>query len=351
MDNFHRVYFYGIVSRMMTKRSGYRLITVLINIFLASCSSLLASTITPTLVYPPSATATVQPTNTPSPTHTATPTDTPAPTITPTPTPIVLLGAGDIAYCGEAHLGDEMTRDLLADFPDAVIFTAGDNVQGEGTRAEFRNCFGPSWGVFKDRIHPSPGNHDYDTEDGAPYYEYFGRAAGEAGQGFYSYDIGDWHMIALNSNCDNIACGPNSKQHQWLRQNLEANNSKCTLLYWHHPRFSSGLAGNYGSVNSFWRSAVELGGDIVVNGHDHDYERFAPMDSEGNADPNGMQLFIVGTGGTTLRDFGEIKPNSEVRYNGGNGIIKFNLYPGWYEWEFIPTIPGDFSDSGSGVCR
>ncbi len=330
------------------------LLVVFYSAILSACNGFMAPLPTPTLVptlYIPTATPTLLPTFTPSPTITITPTVTPEPTFTPTPTPVVLIGAGDISYCGEAHIGDEMTRDLLAQFPEAVIFTAGDNVQGEGTRAEYRNCFGPSWGVFKDRIHPSPGNHDYVTENGAPYYEYFGPAAGEAGLGYYSYDVGSWHLIALNSNCGHVACGPDGRQYEWLRQDLEANASRCTLLYWHHPRFSSGLAGNYGSVKSFWRSAAELGGDVVVNGHDHHYERFAPMDGEGQANPDGVRLFIVGTGGTTLRDFGEIKPNSEARYNDGNGVIKFNLYPGWYEWEFIPAIPGDFSDSGSGICR
>jgi acid phosphatase type 7 len=333
---------------------------ILLVIFASACSpaipaaEILLPTATTEASSTPLPTDTAASTNTPQSTPTATltlsPTRTPSPLPSATPTPVVLVGAGDIAYCGEAHLGDEATADLLERFPQAHIFTAGDNVQGIGSGAEFRNCFGPSWGRFIDRIRPAPGNHDYLTDGGAPYYAYFGDAAGEAGLGYYSYDLGDWHIVALNSNCDDIACGPGSRQAEWLRADLEANAERCTLLYWHHPRWSSGLAGNYGSVSTFWRTAFEYGADIVVSGHDHHYERFAPMDGDGNPHPQGLRQFIVGTGGTYLRDFGEIKPHSEVRYNDGHGLIKFTLYPGRYEWEFIPVEAGVEVDSGSGSC-
>lgn len=264
------------------------------------------------------------------------------------------MGAGDIATCGEENMGDENTAAIILQqieqYPQTMVFTSGDNAYGEGRTVEFNNCFGPSWGQFKDRVRPSLGNHEYMTDMAQPYFTYFGEAAGPSGVSYYSYDLGNWHMVALNSNCNEIACGPNSQQAQWLREDLTNNQKVCTLLYWHHPRFSSGLAGGSGSVNTFWKLANEFGAEVVVNGHDHDYERFAPMDAEGNASPTGVRQFIVGTGGGYLRDWGETRPNSEARYNESHGVIQFRLYPDSYEWQFFPT-EGTFSDSGTGTCH
>lgn len=335
-------------------------ITTLFMILMAGCAS--ASGAAPTQVL---VTITMFPSSTPSltytptipPTATPTVTETPEPTSTPSPTPapVTLVGAADISYCGEQFLGDEATAKVLAavieQYPDVQIFTAGDNVQGKGIMAEYLNCFTPSWGQFKERIHPAPGNHDYMTNQGAPYYTYFGAQAGEAGQGYYSYDMGEWHIIALNSNCNDIGCREGSRQVEWLRQDLENNNKRCTMMYWHHPRFSSGHAGNYGSVYDFWRIGMEYGVEMVVSGHDHGYERFAPQDIDGKATTLGIRQFVVGTGGATLRDWGEVKPNSEIRDNETNGVIKFTLYPDRYEWEFLPSEGGTFTDSGSGVCH
>jgi acid phosphatase type 7 len=177
----------------------------------------------------PTATATV----TPSPTATATQTATATPTTTPTPTPVTLIGAGDISLCGddEIYQGDARTAEILARYPQAHIFTAGDNVQAAGLRAEYRNCFDPTWGQFKDRIRPAAGNHDYYTEQGAPYYEYFGEAAGPAGQGYYDYELGDWHILVLNSNCDVHSCRENGPQAQWLRERLDNSTKTCQMLY------------------------------------------------------------------------------------------------------------------------
>jgi hypothetical protein len=320
-----------------------RFLYALIFLFLSGC------TVNP--VFFTSIPSTV-PSLTPQPTRTLGPLPTPTeqPTHTPTPEPILLIGAGDIAYCGPDALGDEATSNILERFHSAEIFTAGDNVSGEGRGAEFRNCFGPTWGQYLDRLHPVPGNHDLETEGGAPFYEYFGEAAGQPGQGYYSYDLGDWHIVGLNSNCDAIACGPNSAQASWLREDLAANGSQCTILYWHHPRYSSGISGNYGLVSSFWRIALEYGADVVVSGHDHDYERFALQDGDGKADPDGIRQFVVGTGGSKLRDFGEVKPNSEMRDNSSLGVILFRLFPGRYEWEFIPVEGGTFTDHGEDKC-
>jgi acid phosphatase type 7 len=305
----------------------------------------------------PTSTATAVPTATATPTLTPTPTQTSTPTATPTPTPAILIGAGDIASCGDSpeYQGDEQTAErietLIAQYPQAQVFTAGDNVYGEGRAVEFNNCFDPTWGRFKERIRPAPGNHDYMSPAAAPYYAYFGEAAGPPGLGYYSYDLGDWHIVALNSNCNDIACGPNSPQVQWLREDLENSQKKCSLAYWHHPRFSSGLAGDSGIINPFWRTAVEMGVEIVVSGHDHNYERFALLNVEGEADPQGTRLFIVGTGGSTLRAFGETRPHSEVRYNTTNGVILFELYPDSYRWTFHPVDDPSLTDSGSGTCN
>jgi hypothetical protein len=189
------------------------------------------------------------------------------------------------------------------------------------------------------------------TDQGAHYYAYFGEAAGEPGKGWYSYDLGDWHIVSLNSNCNDVACGPNSEQVQWLEQDLKNNSKQCTLAYWHHPRFSSGKAGGSGTVNPFWRTVVENGVDVVVNGHDHNYERFAPLNLEGEAVEVGTRQFIVGTGGAVLRGTGQILPSSEVRYIQTYGVIQFKLYPGHYEWQFVPVGDQAQTDMGSGTCH
>lgn len=330
---------------------------VMLLLLLASgCAAPFLTTLPPTATpIPPSpaptqtVTPSLTPTPLPSPTSTATPLPSPTVTLTPTPTPVILIGAGDIAGCGEE--GDEQTAALLEREPQAAIFTAGDNVYDLGAAIEYKNCFGPSWGRFKDRIHPSPGNHDYMTNKGRPYYAYFGAAAGEPLKGYYSYDLGDWHIVALNTNCNEVGCGKESPEALWLRQDLQNSTRRCSLLYWHHPRWSSGLAGTNGAISTFWKIAYEFGAEVVVNGHDHDYERFAPQDGEGSADPLGVREFVVGTGGAYLRKFGEVQPNSEVRNSSTHGVLKLLLYPDRYQWEFIPVEGGEFTDSGSGECH
>ncbi len=305
---------------------------------------------------PPKDTITPFPTSTATasltPTASNTPTTNPTPTLTPPPTPAVLAGAGDISICGQE--GDDQTAALLKTaMPDAV-FTAGDNTNGSGTFEEYITCFDASWGYFRHMIRPAPGNHDYYTEKNAQsYFQYFGEAAGEPGKGYYSWDLGDWHLIALNSNCLNIdGCGPDSPQVQWLREDLQANRDRCVLAYWHHPRWTSGLAGNSFWLQAFWDALYEYGAEIVVSGHDHNYERFAPAGPAGQPDPErGIRQFVVGTGGASQRGFAEPLPFSEVRNSGDFGILLFRLYPDRYEWEFIPVEGGDFRDSGSGQCH
>jgi hypothetical protein len=259
----------------------------------------------------------------------------------------VLVGAGDIASCGLD--GDEKTARLLDDI-EGTVFTVGDNVYPDGTAEQFRDCYGPSWGRHKNRTRPVPGNHDYGTTRATAYYEYFGRRAGQPGLGFYSYDLGAWHIIALNSS---IGLPHGSAQEKWLRADLQANPTACTLVYWHHPFFSSLRDGNTPYMRHTWDVLYMYGADIVINGDNHLYERFALQTPTGFAAPGrGIRQFTVGTGGATLaRSVGARQaPSSEVRDNSTWGVLKLTLRPTSYDWEFIPVEGGTFRDSGSAPC-
>jgi hypothetical protein len=221
----------------------------------------------------------------------------------------VLVGAGDIANCNKT--ADEATARLL-DNISGTIFTVGDHAYPDGTAAQFSDCYGPNWGRHKNRTRPSPGNHDYHVSGAAGYFNYFGAAAGDPAMGYYSYNLGAWHIIALNSEISHSA---GSAQEQWLRADLAANPNICTLAYWHAPRFSSGQHGNKASSQALWQALYEYGADVVLNGHDHIYERFAPQNPNGQADARGIREFVVGTGGAALYSFGSIQPNSQARNN------------------------------------
>ena len=260
----------------------------------------------------------------------------------------VLVGAGDIAACGSS--GDEATADLL-DGISGTVFTAGDNAYPDGTATDFAQCYGPSWGRHKARTRPAPGNHDYNTPGATGYYAYYGADAGEAGKGYYSYDLGDWHIISLNSN---IAMGPGSAQESWLRADLAASGKQCTLAYWHHPRFSSGTThGDASSTEPLWRALYDAGAEVVISGHEHNYERFALQDPAGVADPaGGIREFVVGTGGANhYYDLGAVKPTSEVFEGSTWGVLKLMLRPGGYAWTFVPVAGASFTDSGTGTCH
>jgi len=264
----------------------------------------------------------------------------------------ILVGAGDIASCSSN--GDELTANVL-DGITGTVFTLGDNAYQSGSSTEYTNCYGSSWGRHKARTRPSPGNHEYLTSGAAGYFGYFGSAAGTAGQGYYSYNLGEWHIIVLNSNsgCSTIGCGAGSPQEQWLRADLAANTKACVLAYWHHPRFNSGLEhGNNTSVGAFWMALYQYGADIVLNGHEHTYERFAPQNPSGQADPNGIREFVVGSGGNGHYSFKTVaEPNSEVRNNTAYGVLKLELSAGSYKWQFVPAAGSSFTDSGSGSCH
>jgi acid phosphatase type 7 len=278
-----------------------------------------------------------------------------APPPPPPPGDPVFVGAGDIASC--ASSGDEATANLLDGIP-GTVYTLGDNAYDSGTSAEFANCYNPSWGRHIARTKPSVGNHEYQTAGASGYYNYFGDAASptEPGcrvncKGYYSYNLGAWHIIALNSMCENVGgCGPSSPMVTWLKGDLAANPSSCTLAYWHHPVFSSGSAhGNNPKMIPSWDALYAAGADVVLSGHDHDYERFAPQTSSGVADPErGIREFVVGTGGRSLRAFGTIRANSEVRNSDTYGVLKLTLHASSYEWQFVPEAGKTFSDSSSG---
>ena len=265
----------------------------------------------------------------------------------------VLVGAGKIAHCGSS--GDEATAKLLDGIP-GTVFTAGDNAYNSGTAEEFNNCYDPTWGRHKARTRPTPGQHDYGTPGASGYFGYFGAAAGDPTKGYYSYNLGEWHIIALNSSCGNLVggCEPTSPMVTWLKQDLAANSSACTLAYFNHPLFSSGRHGNQTQVRPLWDALYAADAEVILNSRDHDYERFAPQDPSGTEDPaRGIREFVVGTGGAGLYSFdlGILKPNSEVRNDDSYGVLKLTLHPTSYDWQFVPVAGKIFTDSGTTNCH
>ncbi len=299
-----------------------------------------------------------EPSVTPPPAAATVPASAPGPVIALPSPPVLFSGAGDIANCSVPGTNHEGTARILEGI-GGRIFTLGDNAYPRGQREDFQNCYDASWGrpSLRLRTYPSPGNHDYgDTvrHEAAPYYNYFDNA-GPAGLGYYSYDWGDWHIISLNSNFYGTrpnAGEPGAAQMSWLFQDLQASHAKCTLAYWHHPAFSSGQNGPSVGMRPVFRLLYEAGADVVLNGHDHLYERFDPQNSEGQPDAaRGIRQFIVGTGGTLpLSPVVNLALNSQVRRTGMFGILKMTLSAESYSWEFI-TVDHGVQDSGSATCH
>jgi hypothetical protein len=259
----------------------------------------------------------------------------------------VLVGAGDIARCGPDLVNAEATARLV-DAIGGTVFTTGDNTQVAGTAQEFRDCYAPTWGRVVERTRPAPGNHDMQTAGGAAYYDYFGGQAGPAGLGYYSYDLGAWHIISLNGN---VSMKAGSAQANWLRQDLQASRSLCTLAYWHQPLFSSGLHGNDATSAYAWQLLYDYGAEVVLNGHDHLFERFAPQDPTGRRDDaRGIRQFTVGTGGNGLDGVLRLQPNSEAQ-GAAHGVLKLTLEADSYLWQFISVSGSSFADSGRGTCH
>jgi len=259
-------------------------------------------------------------------------------------TTAVLIGAGDIAACGSK--GTDATAKLL-DSLQGTIFTAGDNAYPSGTASDFLNCYEPTWGRHKARTRPSPGNHDYDSPGALPYFDYFGERAGPPGRGYYSYREGNWQILSLNSN---IPMEANSPQLQWLRKVLTDGGARCSLAYWHHPRFSSGPHGDDRATRPLWEALYAAGAEIVIVGHDHLYERFAPQDPDGKLDAvRGIREFVVGTGGGEAMSSGPVHANSDARLS-TFGVLQLMLATDSYSWAFLDST-GAAADTGAGLCH
>lgn len=263
----------------------------------------------------------------------------------------VLVGAGDIADCANLA-GAKATAALLANIPGTVM-SVGDLAYPDGTPANFA-CYDETWGREKARTRPAVGNHEFHSAGATYYFQYFGEAAGDSNKGYYSYELGTWHIVVLNSECDQVGgCGAGSAQEKWLREDLAAHPVACTLAYFHKPLFSSGGAhGDDPVIKPLWDALYQAGADVVINGHDHDYERYAPQTPEGKADPGrGIREFVAGTGGKNHRPFGAVGANSEVRNADAFGVLKLTLMPGKYTWQFVPEEGKTFQDSGEDVCH
>jgi acid phosphatase type 7 len=263
----------------------------------------------------------------------------------------VIAGAGDIASGGS---GDEATARLLDSLNPDGVFTLGDNAYNEGTASQFTNYYDPTWGRHKGKTRPAPGNHDYRTSGASGYFGYFGAAAGEQGKGYYSYDLGAWHLIALNTNsaCTTISCAAGSAQEQWLRADLAAHPTACTLAYFHHPLFSAGsVHGDTPAVRPLVQALYDGGADVMLAGHDHNYQRFAAMTPSGALDSaRGIRSFVVGTGGVGHYSVGS-RTGLQMTNTDTFGVLKLTLHPTSYDWQFVPEAGKSFTDSGSGSCH
>jgi hypothetical protein len=252
----------------------------------------------------------------------------------------VLLAVGDIGFCG--HEADDRVAELAAQLPGTIALL-GDNVYPSATDSNLRECLGPSWGPMRDRIRPILGNHDYVGGNADAHFEFFGPGAGEPGQTWYSYQLGEWHVVALDSNCEEAGgCGPGSPQHEWLLADLRQADAECLLAYWHHPLLSSGRHGGVEAVRPLWDAVVEAGVDVTLHGHDHTYERLTV---------DGVESFVVGTGGRSLylweRD---PLPETSARHDRNYGLLYLVLGEGEFTWDFLPLGASTFTDAGTGDC-
>lgn len=261
-----------------------------------------------------------------------------------------LLAAGDIGDCSSPW--DEATAALVGD-PRANVAALGDLAYENGSLAEFNSCYQPSWGAFKARTRPAPGNHEYQTPGASGYFAYWGAVAGNPAQGWYSYDLGAWHLVSLNSNCSDIGgCHAGSPQEAWLRADLAAHRTTCTLAYWHHPRFSGGQVTNEVDMQPLWQALYDANADLVLSGHAHNYQRFAPQNALGAADSaRGLREFVVGTGGHRQLHPVAAIANTEITNASTWGVLDLKLWPTRYDWQFRPVAGQTFTDSGSTACH
>lgn len=275
----------------------------------------------------------------------------------------VLAAAGDIAcapesgsFNGGSGTATECrmlaTSDLLVARAPDVVLPLGDTQYEEGALARFQLSYHPTWGRVLATTRPVVGNHEYGTPGAAGYFDYFGAAAGDPVEGWYSFDVGVWHVVVLNSVCAAVGgCGVGSPQETWLRADLAAHPGACTVAAMHHPRFSSGMHGGDPAMSAFWDALHQAGADVVLTGHEHDYERFVPQRPDATADAlHGLREFVVGTGGKDQRPFVTTEAGSEVRLTGTFGVLELTLHPATYEWKLVAT-DGSTADSGSGTCH
>jgi 3',5'-cyclic AMP phosphodiesterase CpdA len=271
---------------------------------------------------------------------------------------ITVYAAGDIARCAYPDPAYSVAAETaatvaagLAQDPRAVVLALGDLTYPVGAAKEFSDCYAPTWGRFKDRTWPAPGNHEYYTPGAKPYFAYWGA---RAGRGYYSFELGTWHVISLDSN---LAPAQHAAQLDWLRADLARHPARCTLAYWHHPLYSSGGHGSVPKMRDAWKLLYDAGAELVLSGHDHDYERFAPQDADGRLDPaRGIRQFVVGTGGAYPTPFLLTVAHSEVRDSNRTGVLRLQLYAGGYGWEFVEsTRLSSFGvappDRGSAACH
>ena len=342
-------------SRTNARRLNTLVVTCLIlAVLLGACKpAATPAPPTPTATLAPTKTKTSAPTATI--TLTATPADTSTPAASPTPSEIDLIGAGNIINCDGA--GGKATAALLAQFPGATIFTAGDNIDHLGTPKEFKNCFGTTWGVYKDRIHPAIGDMEYNMKNppAYAYFDYFGAAAGTPQQGWYSYDVSGWHIVVLNSECARInGCQAGSPEETWLKADLAAHPAQCSMAVWHMPRFYAAISQGLPAFQDVWQDLYNAGVELVVNAHFRYYMRYAPMNPDGQLDDaKGIQEFVVGTGGAIplVKGAPSCTGNCKVLNTTTFGVIKLTLHPDSYDWAFLPTAGQTFTDGGSRTCH
>jgi hypothetical protein len=268
-----------------------------------------------------------------------------------TPDPVIAL-AGDVA---SSNGGSARTAALLDELGMDAVLMAGDGAYPDGTAADYARWYEPTWGRFKSITFPVPGNHEYHVPDAAGYFDYFGDRAGERAKGWYSLDLGAWHVIALNTSdaCSPVPCARDSEQYNWLKADLAAHDNRCTLAFWHHPRWSAGAyAPGTRAVAPLWNLLYDHNADVVVSGHDHAYQRFTPLDKSGTADPSrGIRSFVVGTGGNGAYKVAPPGGNLEASESGTLGVLAATLHENGYDWRFVPEAGKTYADAGRGTCH
>lgn len=264
---------------------------------------------------------------------------------------IIVVAAGDIS---EPTLGaQQLTATLVEQQHPAAVLVLGDAQYPQGRLEDFQQNYGPTWGRFKDRTWPVPGNHEYWGSEAAGYFGYFGARAGEPGKGYYSFDLGDWHLVALNTNhnCEHVSCEAESEQLAWLEADLARSTKQCTLAYWHHPRFNSGQHGDFTRARPIWQLLLKHQVELVLNGHEHFYERLGPVDEKGQPADAGVVQLTVGTGGAGFSQFERVHPASVVRRNDTFGVLRLRLGRDDWETDFVGVPGSTFVDHASGRCR